>query len=153
MAEIPFRAKESSSLAPACPGQTTGMLFLNPQFRAHLHLGRDFASSISLLRQAECLPNGELYFPWGIHRQIIQVCFVPYKQLGAPGATGEQPPLLRYPARAAWGGGTCHPPLCSASSPFLMLFLLCGLPLKIYQDRRIYSPAFRIAFPELPAYN
>lgn len=84
VAEIPFRANESASLAPACPEQTTGMLFLNPQFRAHLLSRRDFAFSISLLQQAECLPNGELYFPWGIHKQTIQVCFVPCKRVASP---------------------------------------------------------------------
>lgn len=48
LAEIPFRAKESASLALACPERTTGMFFWNPQFRAHLHLWRDFAFSVSL---------------------------------------------------------------------------------------------------------
>lgn len=48
MAKIPSRAKASASLALACPERTTGMLFWNPQFRAHLHLWRDFAFSVSL---------------------------------------------------------------------------------------------------------
>ena len=96
MTEIPFRAKESASLAPACLERTTGMLFLNPQFRAHLHLWRGFTFSISLLWQGKHFPNGELYFPWGVHRQTIEVSFVPCKRQGVPGATGEQPPLLWY---------------------------------------------------------
>lgn len=85
-AEISFRAKESLFLAPACLEQIAGMLLLNPQFRAHLHLGRDFDFSIFLfffLWWVECLPNGELYFQRGIHRQTVQVGFISCTQCGA----------------------------------------------------------------------
>lgn len=117
--------------------------FLNIQFRAPLHLWRGFAFSIYLLQQAECLPNEELYFPWGTHRQTIQVYFVPFKLLSASRATGEQQSLPWSPARAAWQGGQAtlpelqtalwqgRPSLSSANS-LLMLLLLRGLPLKIH---------------------
>lgn len=147
MAETLFRAKESASLAPACPEQTTGMLFLNPQFRAHLHLQRDFTFSISLLQQAKCLPNGELYFPGGIHKQTIQLCFVPGKLSGCPQGYWSAATTATIPSQGSPGVGAAHATLpgskwpCgretslrSASSPFLMLFLFRGLLLKMCQQ-------------------
>lgn len=64
-AEIPFGAKESTFLAPACLEQTTGMFSLNPQLRAHPHLGRNFAFSICLFTTGRMLAKWGALFPAG----------------------------------------------------------------------------------------
>lgn len=63
--EIPFGAKESTFLAPASLEQTTGMFSLNPELRAHLHLGRNFAFSICLFTTGRMLAKWGALFPVG----------------------------------------------------------------------------------------
>lgn len=106
-AEISFRANESLFLAPACLEQTTGMLLLNPQFRAHLHLGRDFAFSIFLF-----------FFFYGRSNACQMRSFI-----SSGGFTDK---LCRL-ASLAVHNAVCMCP--HASSPFLMPYLLCGCPL------------------------